>query len=226
MSEEPIRVTLASDHSLLVTFGDAISSENGHRVLRLVTVLRERAIPGVVNLHPAYASLLVRFDPLRLRGDALADEVRDLLPGLERAPVPPPRRVMIPVRYGGTLGPDLPAVARHCGLSEDEVVRRHAGGDYEVRFLGFTPGFPYLAGLDPSLSVPRLSTPRTRVPAGSVAIGGSQAGVYPLPSPGGWRLIGWTELRLFDPGREPAALLRLGDRVRFVAETAVGGPGP
>ena len=203
MHDEPgsARVTFASDHSLLVTFGDEISSENSRSVFRLAAVLGERSVPGVLNLHPAYASLLVRFDPRRLEGRALEEEVLDLLEGLRRVPVPEPRDVEIPVRYGGVNGPDLPDVARRCGLTEREVVRSHADARYEVCFLGFTPGFPYLAGLPPFLSVPRLPTPRARVPAGSVAIGGSQTGVYPLPSPGGWRVIGWTALRLFDPGR-------------------------
>jgi KipI family sensor histidine kinase inhibitor len=211
------RMTLASDHTLLVTFGDEISRENSRQVLRLVTGLRARLVPGVLNLQPAYASLLVRFDPLRVRGEVLAHAVEEIVADLDLVPLPESRCVEIPVHYGGNHGPDLPGVARHCGLLENEVVRLHAAGDYEVSFLGFTPGFPYLTGLDPSLSAPRLATPRKRVPAGSVAIGGSQTGVYPLPSPGGWHLIGWTPLSLFDPAREPISLLRMGDRVRFVA---------
>ena len=119
--------------------------------------------------------------------------------------------------YGGEYGPDLEAVAVHAGLSPDAVVARHAAGDYSVAMLGFAPGFPYLLGLDPALHAPRRTDPRTRVPAGSVAIGGAQTGIYPRELPGGWNLIGRTPLPLFDPRREPPALLAAGDRVRFRA---------
>jgi KipI family sensor histidine kinase inhibitor len=222
MTETPglPRIVLASDHALLVSFGEEISPENSRRVLRLLTALRSRAVPGILNLHPAYASLLIRFDPLGARVEALREIVEEAVAGLGRVPLPESRLVEIPVRYGGEHGPDLTDVARHCGVAENEVVRRHPAGDYEVAFLGFTPGFPYLAGLDPALAVPRLATPRKRVPAGSVAIGGSQTGIYPLPSPGGWRVIGWTPLSLFDPAREPVSLVRMGDRVVFVQEPA------
>jgi KipI family sensor histidine kinase inhibitor len=222
MTETPglPRIVLASDHALLVSFGEEISAENSRRVLRLLTALRSRAAPGVLNLHPAYASLLIRFDPLVARAEPLRQIVEEALAGLGRVPLPEPRRVEIPVRYGGPQGPDLGDVAKHCGLAEDDVARRYAAGEYEVAFLGFTPGFPYLAGLDPALAVPRLATPRKQAPAGSVAIGGSQTGIYPLPSPGGWRIIGWTPMILFDPAREPVSLVRMGDRVVFVQEPA------
>ena len=126
----------------------------------------------------------------------------------------------IPACYGAAYGPDLEDVARHAGLSPERVVELHTAADYEVAFVGFATCFPYLAGLPPAIATPRLSAPRKLVPAGSVAIGGSQAGIYPLASPGGWRLIGRTPLRLFDPHGQPPALLRMGDRVRFVAAEA------
>jgi KipI family sensor histidine kinase inhibitor len=189
-------------------------------VRRLTALLRSDPPAGVDNLHPAYASVLIRFDPMRLRIESLTDHIVSLLERVESLALPEPRRIEIPVRYGGQHGPDLDDVARHTGLSAAEVVRRHAAAEYEVCFFGFTPGFPYMTGLDPQLATPRLPTPRTRVPAGSVAIGGFQTGVYPLASPGGWRLIGWTPRRLFDPAREPVSLLEIGDRVRFVADRA------
>jgi KipI family sensor histidine kinase inhibitor len=127
-----------------------------------------------------------------------------------------PRLVEIPVRYGGESGPDLADVARHAGLSEERVVELHSAGEYLVYFVGFATCFPYLGGLPPELATPRLAAPRKYVPAGSVAIGGSQAGIYPLGSPGGWRLIGRTPLQLFDPAVSPPPLLRMGDRVHFV----------
>jgi allophanate hydrolase subunit 1 len=128
--------------------------------------------------------------------------------------------VEIPVCYGGEHGPDLDAVAAHAGLSRDEVVARHAGAGYTVAMLGFAPGFPYLLGLDPALHVPRRANPRTRVPSGSVAIGGAQTGIYPRELPGGWHLIGRTPRALFDPARNPPCLLAPGDRVRFRTITA------
>ena len=122
----------------------------------------------------------------------------------------------IPVRYGGADGPDLDGVAYHAGLDADAVVRMHADAEYTVHMIGFAPGFPYLAGLPPQLATPRRASPRARVPAGSVGIAGSQTGIYPLSTPGGWRLIGRTDARLFRPAHEPPTLLAVGDRVRFV----------
>lgn len=127
-----------------------------------------------------------------------------------------PRRVEIPVDYGGDAGPDLEEVAGHCGLSAREVIRRHVAADYTVYFLGFQPGFAYLGGLDPLLATPRRAEPRLTVPAGSVGIGGTQTGIYPAVTPGGWRIIGHTPLVLFDPLREPPTLLLPGDQVCFV----------
>ena len=135
---------------------------------------------------------------------------------LEVAAAPPGRLVEVPVRYGGEFGPDLDDVARHAGLTADEVVRLHAGAEYAVYMVGFSPGFPYLAGLPERLAMPRLDSPRQAVPIGSVGIGGRQTGIYPVESPGGWRIIGRTSLRLFTPEADPPTLFQLGDRVRFV----------
>jgi KipI family sensor histidine kinase inhibitor len=127
-----------------------------------------------------------------------------------------PREIVIPVVYGGADGPDLAEVARHAGMTADEVVAAHSGAAYDVFFLGFQPGFAYLGGLPPALATPRRDTPRVRVPAGSVGIGGAQTGIYPAASPGGWNLIGRTAVTLFDPHADAPALLAPGDRVRFV----------
>lgn len=128
------------------------------------------------------------------------------------------RLVEIPVIYGGEMGPDLTQVAEHASLSARQVVELHSSNDYDVFFIGFQPGFPYLAGLDPRLHMPRRAEPRVAVPAGSVGIGGSQTGVYPLASPGGWQLIGQTSLALFTPQQQPPTLLHPGDKVRFVPQ--------
>ncbi|MBZ5723414.1 MAG: 5-oxoprolinase subunit PxpB [Acidobacteriia bacterium] len=204
----------ASDRSLLISFGEEISIENHRQVRRLVRALE--GVRGILNLHPAYTSVLVDFDP-RLRSHARTEAlIRERLDGAGD-PVPEAvRTVEIPVRYGGESGPDLADVARHTGLAPERVVELHAAAAYLVYFVGFSTCFPYLGGLPPELATPRLAAPRKHVPEGSVAIGGSQAGIYPLASPGGWRLIGRTPLRLFDLNATPPPLLRMGDNVRFV----------
>ena len=205
----------ASDRSLHVAFGDRISAESYAAVTRLTHGLA--GAREILNLHPAYASLLIDFDPRRYTHERIEALVRACL----ETPEPPdsePRQVEIPVEFGGECGPDLEDVARHTGLSPGSVVERFTSAVYEVYFVGFATCFPYLGGLPAELATPRLSAPRKHVPAGSVAIGGHQAGLYPLASPGGWRLIGRTRLRLFDPQVTPPPLLRMGDRLRFVAE--------
>ena len=209
----------ASDCSFLVEFGSEISLDIHEQVSRLTYALQN--IRGIRNLHPAYASVLVEFDP-RFRAheemEALIREHAD--PGRSLAFRTPPRIVEIPVKYGGSFGPDLADVAAHTGLTPDRVVEIHAAGQYKVYFLGFMPGFAYLGGLAPELATPRLSTPRKQVPAGSVAIGGNQTGVYPWTSPGGWRIIGHTDAKLFDATAAEPVLLRMGDLVRFAPEPA------
>ena len=209
-----VQIRAASDRSLLVGFGEEISPQ-AHRAVRRLTAALEGA-RGISNLHPAFASVLVEFDPRLQTHAAIAQLVRE---SLERAPegeLPASRLVEIPVRYGGAYGPDLEDVARHHDLPPRRVVELHARVEYVVYFVGFSTCFPYLAGLPAELEMPRLAAPRKHVAAGSVAIAGRQAGVYPLASPGGWRVIGRTPLRLFDPANEPPPLLRMGDRVRFV----------
>ena len=208
----------ASDHSLLVRLGQEISLEHHRQVVRLLRLLQESAIPGVRDLSPAYSSILIRFNPLELTHAEVEARLRELWPKLESVELPEPKRVEIPVSYGGDFGPDIEDVARHCGLSVEEVIALHSGAEYRVYFLGFSPGFAYLGGLPEALATPRLAKPRREVPAGSVGIAGQQTGVYPLATPGGWRLIGRTSLRLFEAGREPMSLLEIGDLVRFVPE--------
>jgi len=185
--------------------------------------LRSGSIQGVIDLTPAYATVLVSLgpnvhEPERVRAAVLASLVG--VGGAVQEGTP--RVVDVPVCYEHGFAPDAEAVARLCGLEQDEVVRRHTGAVYIVEFIGFTPGFPYLSGLPAALHVPRLDRPRARVPAGSIAIAGEQAGIYPRATPGGWRLIGRTPLSLFEPARESPALLKPGDRVRFIPIDAAG----
>ena len=206
----------ASDQALLVTLGSEISLTVHARVVHLLHALREAHIPGVVNLHPAYCSLLIRFDSLWLGHEQLESRVRELLEVSADADAPETRTVEIPVRYGGEFGPDLEVVAELCGLSPRGVIDLHASAFYTVYFLGFVPGFAYLGSLPKAIVVPRLERPRKHVPAGSVAIANDHTAVYPIATPGGWRLIGRTGVILFDPSRENLSILNTGDRVRFV----------
>lgn len=211
----PFTVCPVGDTGLLASFEQRIAQSVGAAVAALNTRVAAAAIPGVVETVPAFASLLIFYDPLVTEYDAVAAAVQKLAqaPDSDTA-AEEGRLVEIPVCYGGAFGPDLPFVAEHVGLTETEVIRLHAGRDYPIYMLGFLPGFPYLGGLDERLFTPRLPTPRTAIPAGSVGIGGEQTGVYPIASPGGWQLIGRTPLKLFDPsvGRLPYAA---GDRIRF-----------
>ena len=204
----------ASDRSLLISFGDEISRE-AHQQVTLLTRSLD-GLRGILNLHPAYTSVLIDFDPRLRTHEEVAAFAEERMASAVDEPAAPARTVEIPVEYGGECGPDLDDVARHTGMAAERVVERFSQADYLVYFVGFSTCFPYLGGLPPELATPRLSAPRKHVPVGSVAIGGSQAGIYPLASPGGWRLIGRTALGLFDPEAAPPPLLRMGDHVRFV----------
>lgn len=178
-------------------------------------------LPGVRETVPTYRSLLVHYDPIAVGYDEIAGALERLTADslarpIEFGPDAGAPVVEIPVSYGGADGPDLDEIASRAGLDPGELIRRHLAGQYRVAMLGFAPGFPYLTGMDPTLACPRLAVPRTHVPAGSVAIADGQTGIYPYAMPGGWRLIGRTGVRLFDPERDPPATLLPGARVRFV----------
>ncbi|MGV8041170.1 MAG: 5-oxoprolinase subunit PxpB [Thermoanaerobaculaceae bacterium] len=211
----PPAVEASGDHYCRVVCGDRIDDATHERVRHAFAALEAAGLEGVENLHPAYATVGVSFDPRRVTVETMREAIAAALRETVTFELPPHRLIGIPVAYGGEWGPDLANVARHVGITREEVVARHSGATYRVHFLGFSPGFPYLGGLPPELATPRLPTPRPRVPAGSVAIGGAQTGVYPQATPGGWRIIGRTPLALFDPYRPSPALLTLGDRVAF-----------
>jgi inhibitor of KinA len=209
----------AGDSALLVELGAAIDLALNRRVHALDRRLAASPLPGVVETVPAYCSILIHYDPLRLTSASVIAWAQAAAQDLKTTIDEGGRLVEIPTVYGGDSGPDLDYVARAHGLSAADVVRLHSGADYTVYMMGFLPGFAYLGGLPPELATSRLDTPRARVSAGSVGIAGEQTGVYPLDSPGGWRLIGRTAMRLFDPANMPPALLCPGDRVRFVPIT-------
>jgi KipI family sensor histidine kinase inhibitor len=209
------RFEWASDQALLVSFGQEITGDAHRRVCSLLAWLQKAAIAGVLNLHPAYCSLLIRFDPRQTDHLNVERDVRALLARDPGGAEVAPREVEIPVCYGGDFGPDLAQLAKLQGLSVDEVIRLHSDRTYTVYFLGFVPGFAYLGTVARAIAAPRLSSPRRRVEAGSVGIAGRQTGVYPGPVPGGWRLVGRTPLTMFRPERDPMSLLAAGDQVRF-----------
>lgn len=215
----PFMIHPVGDHALLAAFEQHISPEIGAAVAALNARIAAAKLPGAGETVPAFASLMLTYDPLVTDYDTLAAALQKLADAPEHGSTTEAGRcVTIPVCYGGDFGPDLPFVAQHAGLTQQQVVKLHSGRDYRIYMLGFLPGFPYLGGLDERLFTPRLGTPRTAIPAGSVGIGGEQTGIYPIASPGGWQLIGRTPLRLFDPdaGALPYAA---GDSIRFVPIT-------
>lgn len=215
MYAEP-RFLPAGDRALAVELGDDITPETNAAVRDLFVALEQDPIEGVIDLIPSYRSILLNYDPLALDFASLQAQLSDMLASVSAGEPATPRCVQIPVLYGGDGGPDLDHVANHNSLTVDEVVEIHSGPQYLVYMLGFSPGFPYLGGMDERIETPRLDTPRTIIPAGSVGIAEKQTGVYPTATPGGWQIIGLTPLNFFDPDADPPSLLEPGDLIRFV----------
>jgi len=222
MPELPIpRIVPSSDSALLVRFAERAASEAGDRVRALAAALADSAalgspIAGLLDWQPAYASLLVRFDSVATDAASVEAHLLELLARVLKVAASPGAEVEIPVAYGGEHGPDLDAVAAHSGMTTAEAIAAHTAASYRVEFFGFIAGFGYLSGLPTTLSTPRLAEPRVRVPAGSVAIGGSHCAIYPAATPGGWRLVGRTPLRPARFGETPWTRFAPGDRLRFV----------
>ena len=210
------KVLTAGDAAIVVEFGTVIDPEINRKVQMLNAKVQQ--LDGIIETVPTFRSLMIVYDPMKWNFGKLKRKVMRM-PVAESEQAAAGRCVEIPVCYGGSYGEDLKDVAAHAGLTEDEVIRLHSEREYPVYMIGFLPGFPYLGGMDSRLETPRLSSPRTAIPAGSVGIGGAQTGIYPLESPGGWRLIGRTPLRLYDPEREEPVWLRAGDTIRFVPIT-------
>jgi inhibitor of KinA len=217
MQSKPKIVPLG-DSSILVQLGSDIHISVNQRVHALANLIEASRIHGIIETVPAYATLLVQYDPLVLSHSQIKEFLWEKISQSGTTVSRKPKQVQVPVRYGGEHGVDLETVAHHLHLRVEEVIHIHSGKLYTVFMMGFTPGFPYMGRLDDALVMPRLETPRTRVPAGTVAIAGSQTGIYPIASPGGWQLIGWTPLQLFDPNSDTPFLFAPGDEVKFVEE--------
>ena len=179
-----------------------------------------RAVEGVRETVPGMNNLMIVFDPVAIAPEKLERKLdaawHNIVPDTVAG-----REIEVPVKYGGSPGEDLADLAQPCGLTPEEVVRRHSEGHYSVAAVGAMPGFVYLSGLDPSLAMPRRAVPRMKVEIGSVIIGGAQAGIMPVTAPSGWHIVGRTEMALFDPSRDPPAAFRPGDRIRFRAERII-----
>ncbi len=215
-----------SESAVMVQFGQSIDLETHKEIMALVHTLTQNPFPGLRAVSPAFTSVLLVFDPFlvdKMQGQSASESVCNLLRNQfdqvktkRLAPLSAPNIHHIPVRYGGSFGPDIEEVAKRTGLDIQSVINLHSSKVYHVFMIGFLPGFPYMGILPKELQLPRLASPRLKVPAGSVAIAGPQTGIYPQSSPGGWHLIGHTDLDLFVPHHDPPCLLQPGDRVRFV----------
>ena len=215
MSE--VRFLLTGDTSLTVEFGNEISEEINAKIRAFNIALGQSGIKGIVETVPTYRSLMVHYDPGIIGYNALVKKMQSLLGQLDSIQIPPSEVLEIPVLYGGEEGPDLAFVAEHNGKTQEEVIKIHTSTEYLIYMLGFTPGFTYLGGMSEEIATPRLKTPRVKIPGGSVGIAGSQTGVYPIDSPGGWQLIGRTPVRMYDPDRAEPILPQAGQYIKFYA---------
>ena len=212
------KIVPLGDSALLVELGDEIDIQINRRIHALAALIDHSALDGIIETVPAYGTLLIHYDPLVLTYSKINQWVRSKLEQVQDSKPGKPQRIDVPVKYGGESGPDLDSVASYHNLHVEDVIRIHSERIYTVYMMGFTPGFPYMGKLDDAIVTPRLEVPRTNVPQGSVAIAGFQTGIYPLTSPGGWRLIGHTSLKLFDPQSDHPFLFAPGDEVKFIPE--------
>lgn len=214
-----VKLMAEGDSAILLEFEQKISPEINKKITTMVHLLREQQIKGVIDMIPAFCSLLINYDPRVITYEVLSKRIKSLLHLNIEAGTTLKKVYEIPVCYGGEFGPDLSFIAEHAKLSEEEVISIHSSKDYLIYMLGFLPGFSYLGGLDERIHTPRLDNPRIKINAGSVGIGGAQTGIYPLDSPGGWQLLGMTPVKTYDPSRAEPILFEAGDYIRFVPIT-------
>ena len=209
------------DNSIIIELGDDISREIQQKVKKVSSFFEEHSFDWMIETVPGFTTVAVFYDPLKIETTTLpyetvCEELTTLLVGLSVDQDAEPRIVEIPVCYGGEFGPDLEEVAEHNGITPEEVIDIHSNGEYIVYMIGFAPGFPYIGGMSEKIAAPRRKNPRLKIPAGSVGIAGKQTGVYPIETPGGWRLIGRTPLKLFLPDGDTPSLLQAGDQIKFI----------
>jgi inhibitor of KinA len=201
-----------------VKFGHEISEEFHQRVFAFTDFVLTNRIKSVVNIHPAYCSVLFTLD-LNADLKGILSLIKKSWEASAQTDIPEMRQVEIPVLYGDGFDEDMERVSHNTGLNKSEIIQSHEGGSYKVYFTGFSPGFPYIGGMDPSLSTPRLTTPRKQVPVGTIGIAAEQTGIYPLSSPGGWNLIGQTPIKIFDWHHPTDLRLCMGDSIKFISIT-------
>lgn len=211
-----IKLMPAGDSALVVEFGDKIDENVNAHVHALARKIEEQHIEGIVEVVPTFRSVLVQYDVFVCSYSKISDMILGLADHLDGFDKTTKKIVKIPCCYGARFGPDLADMEKLTGLDRDEIIAIHSATDYKIYMLGFLPGFVYLGGLDKRIEVPRLKTPRVKIRKGAVGIGGNQTGIYPMDSPGGWRLMGATPIDLYDENREPPILLAAGEYIRFV----------
>jgi len=217
---EQIRFLPCGDSAVTVEFSKEINEETNRKIRFLATEIERKAIRGVHESVPTFCSITVYFDPLVISGKKLQKKILNIIHAYKEGSAQKRRVFLIPVCYEGDYAPDMEDVCLLTGLTREEVIQIHSSTDYLIYMLGFLPGFPYLGGMYPRIEAPRLDSPRTTIPEGAVGIGGKQTGIYPLASPGGWRLIGRTPVKVYDPDRENPIVYKAGDYIRFIPISA------
>ena len=216
--QNSVRFLFSGDSALVIEFGNEISVDINKKIRKMMDDIKKENIDGIVELVPTYCSLLINYDVLKIDYNTLVEKLKTFLNNnLETAEGEEVTLIEIPTLYNDEVGPDLSYVAEHNKLSKEEVIKIHTGTDYLVYMLGFMPGFTYLGGMSEKIATPRLESPRLQIYPGSVGIAGKQTGMYPSMSPGGWRIIGRTPLKLYNPDSDTPVYISSGDYVRYVS---------